>query len=76
MRESGQRTAANPARTLEWLMRQFPELSREELEQALRGDHLRLPPQTTVQDRDGGTEAAGTRERALGGRVPDRVCRT
>ena len=76
MRESGQRTAANPARTLEWLMRQFPELSREELEQALRGDHLRLPPQAqpTAQDRDGRTEAAGTGKRAPGRKVPDLAC--
>ena len=75
MRESGQRTAANPARTLEWLMRQFPELSREELEQALRGDHLRLPPQTTVQDRDGLAEVAGTGKRAPGRTAPDLACR-
>ena len=77
-REMRQRTVADPGRTLEWLMRQFPELSREELEQALRGDHLRLPPQAqpTVQDPAGRSEAAGTRKRAPGRRVPDLACRS
>jgi len=76
-REIRQRTIADPGRTLEYLMRQFPELSREELEQALRGDHLRLPPQAqpAVRDRDGHTETAGTRRRAPGRSVPDLACR-
>ena len=76
-REICQRTIADPGRTLEWLMRQFPELSREELEQALRGDHLRLPPQAqpTVQDRDGLAEVAGTGKRAPGRTAPDLACR-
>jgi len=76
-REIRQRTIADPGRTLEYLMRQFPDLSREELEQALRGDHQRLPPQAqpAVQDRDGHTETAGTRRRAPGRSVPDLACR-
>jgi len=50
---------------LDWLVRQFPEVPRDELEQALRGDHLRLQPQAqpTAQDRVARTEATGTRKR-------------